>query len=105
MQLDARVTEAYSDAPVGEVIDSAKAAGTELPRGTAVELTVSKGPEPIPIPDVVGLTGGEAASELEAAGFGVSDVQGSPNGTVLATDPVAGELRQVGTAVRIFTRG
>ncbi len=104
VQLGASVTEAYSDFPVGEVIGTNQPDGAEVPRDTVVELTVSKGPEPIAIPNVIGLSGTEAASRLEAAGFGVSDVQGSPNGEVLATDPLAGELRQAGTAVRIFTR-
>jgi DNA mismatch repair protein MutS2 len=45
-----------------------------------------------------------AAAALQAAGFTVSGVEGSPTGTVLATDPPAGEQHPRGTAVRIFTR-
>ena len=73
-------------------------------RGGTVELVVSKGPAPIPVPDVKWISGAMAAEQLEAAGFTVAGIEGSPSGMVLATDPVAGELHQRGTEVRLFTR-
>lgn len=105
VQLVADVTDEYSSTvPEGVVIRSDTASGTELPRGAAVGLVVSAGPEPIVVPDVTGSTGTAAAGELEAAGFTVSGIEGSPSGTVLATDPPAGESRLPGASVRIFTR-
>lgn len=105
VQLVPEVSSEYSDTVVeGVVISAGAEAGTELPRGTAVSLVVSAGPKPIVVPNVVGQTGSSAASSLESAGFTVSGIEGSPTGTVLATDPVAGESRQPGSSVRIFTR-
>ncbi len=65
---------------------------------------MSKGPQPIPIPNVAGQSVQAATATLQGAGFAVSGVEGSPAGQVLATDPPAGEPHQKGTAVRLFTR-
>jgi eukaryotic-like serine/threonine-protein kinase len=105
VQLRAEVAQEHSETvPSGIVIRSAPAAGAEVPRGSTVELVVSLGPAPIPVPDVRWITGSMAAQRLEEQGFTVAGIEGSPSGMVLATDPVAGELRQRGTAVRLFTR-
>ena len=105
VQLKAGVQEQYDEAvPTGVVISAGTAPGTEVPRDSEVALVVSLGPAPVPIPDVTGQSGSAAAATLEGAGFVVSGTEGSPNGTVLATDPPAGEAHLRGTAVRIFTR-
>jgi serine/threonine-protein kinase len=105
VQLRAAATEEYSDSVAeGVVVRAGAEAGTQLPRDSVVDLVVSLGPRPVPIPDVLGQTGSAAAATLESQGFTVSGIEGSPNGTVLATDPPAGEPHQLGTAVRIFTR-
>lgn len=47
------VTEAYDDkVPAGVVLSQDPAKGTEVRHGTPVALVVSKGPQPIPVPDV-----------------------------------------------------
>src|SRR5204863_5180684 len=56
---------------VGRVVDQNPAAGQTIPYGSTVTLTVSKGPQPIPIPDVTGQSGGDAEAVLVAAGFKV----------------------------------
>ncbi|MCZ7631052.1 MAG: PASTA domain-containing protein [Microthrixaceae bacterium] len=61
-----------------------------MARDSVVALVVSAGPEPIVVPDVTGQSGTSASATLEAAGFTVSGIEGSPSGTVLATDPPAG---------------
>jgi serine/threonine-protein kinase len=105
VQLQASVSEQFDEAvPAGTVLSAGVPAGTQLDRGTAVPLVVSKGPAPVPVPNVVGQPGTSAAAALQASGFAVSGIEGSPSGAVLATDPPAGELHQRGTAVRIFTR-
>lgn len=104
-QLGADVSEDYSPTvPVGVVISTGTAPGASVARGSTVGLVVSKGPAPVPVPDVVGRSGTAAAAALQAAGFGVSGIEGSPSSAVLATDPPAGEAHPPGTAVRIFTR-
>jgi eukaryotic-like serine/threonine-protein kinase len=92
------------DAAAGTVVEVGSSAGTMVPRGTDVRLVVSRGPAPVPVPDVAGRSGTAAAAALEAAGFPVSGIEGPPSGRVLATDPPAGERHQRGTAVRVFTR-
>lgn len=105
VQLTASVTERFDEsAPAGTVLSTGITPGTAVERDSAVPLVVSKGPAPIPVPNVVGQSGTSAAAALEAAGFAVSGIEGAPSGAVLATDPPAGELHQRGTSVRIFTR-
>jgi eukaryotic-like serine/threonine-protein kinase len=105
VQLDATVREDHSETvPAGVVISADTAAGEEVERGATVGLVVSIGPAPIAVPDVLWISGAMAADQLEKAGFTVAGIEGSPSGMVLATDPVAGELHQRGTAVRVFTR-
>ncbi len=105
IQLTAEVSTDYSDTVAeGVVISAGVEPGTEVPRGSSVPLVVSDGPRPILVPDVVGQSGSAAAAALEAAGFTVSGIEGSPTGSVLATDPVAGESRPPGSSVRVFTR-
>ncbi len=100
-----RGMESYDEnVPAGRVISVSEPPGTEVARGATVALEVSLGPAPVPVPDVSGSTGSSAAATLEGAGFVVAGIEGSPSGTVLATDPPAGEAHVRGTAVRIFTR-
>lgn len=105
VQLGASVTEVNDEvAPAGMVMAVGTPPGTSVPRDTAVGLTVSKGPAPIPVPDVVGLAGTAASAQIQAVGLGVSGIEGSPSNAVLATDPPAGEAIPRGAPVRIFTR-
>ncbi len=104
VQLGVAVKEAFSDSvPAGQVISMSQQPGAELPRGTTVELTVSKGPQPRPVPDVSGRSVPEATQILAGAGFPVAGVEGSPTTRVIATDPVAGSAHVPGTSVRLFT--
>lgn len=104
-------TDDFSDtvAP-GLVLSVTPPEGTAVPRDSGVAVVVSKGPQPIPIPDVSGKTGIEATNILSAAGFPVSGIAnsagqpGSPTNRVIATDPPAGEPHPRGTPVRVVTR-
>ena len=64
----------------------------------------SKGPQPIPIPDVRDKTVAEATAILQAQGFPVVGVTGSPSNQVLFTDPPPNEPHTKGTGVTLFTR-
>lgn len=67
------VTRVYDQrVPAGDVIAATPAAGTPLRPGGAVALRVSRGPHPIPVPNVVGMARPQAAAKLLAAGFVVS---------------------------------
>ena len=61
--------EQPSDKPKDEVIAQSPAADTRLRKGERVTITVSKGPQKVMIPGVVGLSAGEAARTLRAAGL------------------------------------
>jgi serine/threonine-protein kinase len=65
------VQEKESDQPEGKVFLQDPVAGTNVAEGDRVTITVSKGPGAVDVPDVVGLTRGDARGELQAAGFKV----------------------------------
>jgi serine/threonine-protein kinase len=63
----------YDDAaPKGSVMAVSQASGTELPKGSEVVLTVSQGPAPVTVPQVVGATQEEATEDLEREGLVVA---------------------------------
>ena len=62
------VTEVWSaSVPVGQVMSQSVAEGTVVTAGTAVDLTVSKGPEKVAVPDVEGQTLADAETALTNA--------------------------------------
>jgi len=66
------VTEVWSDTvPQGQVVSASQKAGTPLKPDTTIDLTVSKGRQPVPIPNVVGQASTAAADALTKAGFTV----------------------------------
>jgi eukaryotic-like serine/threonine-protein kinase len=65
------VNEVESDQPEGKVFQQSPVAGTKVAKGDRVTITISKGPGAVAVPDVVGLTRGDARGELQAAGFSV----------------------------------
>ena len=102
--LIAAPTDAYSDTVAeGQVISQQTREGSTLYRGDSVAYTVSKGPEKVAIPDVVGLQREEARSRLESAGFTVKEeaVLGGFFGTVRSSDPAAGTMTKKGSTVTI----
>ena len=102
--LVAAPTDAYSDTVAeGQVISQQTREGSTLHRGDSVVYTVSKGPEKVAIPDVVGLQREEARSRLESAGFTVKEeaVLGGFFGTVRSSDPAAGTMTKKGSTVTI----
>lgn len=85
------VTEEFAAAAVGTVLRTDPTPGTSLRPDTAVALVVSKGVEPLPIPDVRKRPQAQAQAQLQAAGF-VTTVQQAfdeqvPAGTVLDQSP------------------
>jgi eukaryotic-like serine/threonine-protein kinase len=67
--LDVAVREENSDRPKDEVIAQDPVAGTKLDKNARVTITVSKGPEKVDVPDVTGLSAGDAARQLRQAGL------------------------------------
>ena len=95
----------FSDSvPAGQIIGTDPPAGAQVPRDAKVRVIFSKGPQPIPIPDVRSKSVAEATSILQGAGFPVVGVTGSPSNPVLFTDPPPNESHVKGTGVTLFTR-
>ncbi|WP_461059421.1 Stk1 family PASTA domain-containing Ser/Thr kinase [Streptomyces pseudoechinosporeus] len=65
-----------SEFDAGQVARQSPAADRQLGTGDTVTLTISKGPEQIEVPDVVGDKVDDAKRELEAAGFEVKEDRG-----------------------------
>jgi len=91
--------------PVGKIYRQSPAPGATIARGEKVTYWVSTGPPIRAVPDVVGLSEGDAKAALEADGFTVnSDLVvglGSVPGDVVAQDPVAGTRLRMGDEVVI----
>ncbi|MFD2683331.1 Stk1 family PASTA domain-containing Ser/Thr kinase [Streptomyces phyllanthi] len=60
----------------GQVAQQSPAAGKQVGEGDTITLTISKGPEMIEVPDVVGDSVDDAKQQLEAAGFKVDEDRG-----------------------------
>ena len=92
--------------PEGQVAGTEPAIGEPLRRGTEVVLLVSKGPEPVPVPDVGGRKAGPAQNALERAGLVVQVEQRHsmevPEGEVMKVTPAPGTVVDSGTTVRLI---
>jgi serine/threonine protein kinase len=95
-------------------VPSAEAAGTVLAQdpppdtkatvGSTVWINVSKGPQPISVPSVVGEPIDQASSELQAAGFNVSPRfvdDNQPKNTVIGQSPIGGASAGKGSTVSL----
>jgi serine/threonine-protein kinase len=83
-----------SDDPVGLVIEQRTGPGAFVDADTEIGVVVSRGPPPVPLPDVRGKNAADAQVELEAAGFVVAGKRQTdetvPKDVVIATDPAGG---------------
>jgi beta-lactam-binding protein with PASTA domain len=96
-----------ADVREGEVIAQAPAAGTSVPKGERVTVTVSSGPPTVEVPDVVGLTEAEARAALDRAKLEVEvrrprTENPDDDGVVLDQRPDPGEEREQGRTVVIL---
>jgi eukaryotic-like serine/threonine-protein kinase len=117
--LKARVLEVPSAEPKGTVVAQSPRAAEKAPRGSAVQINVSKGGTTattttrgtttapatrVTVPDVVGDTQAAAKQKLENAGFKVDPKQvpsREPKGTVVAQFPAGGQTAKRGASIRI----
>jgi serine/threonine-protein kinase len=86
----------------GVVIGTEPAAGELAPRDSAVTVVVSKGPELVQVPNVVGMTVEAASQALRDAGLKPDVENYSPGGTVVAQAPTGGTTVKKGSTVRVF---
>jgi serine/threonine-protein kinase len=93
-------TEVFStEVDKGDVVTQDPHEGTQV-KGDTITLTVSKGPEMLDVPDMVGHTRSYATKKLKAAGFKVQAL-GAGNFTVRAQNPSAGQKAAKGSTVTI----
>jgi serine/threonine-protein kinase len=96
--------------PAGHILWQDPPPETGLTEGTQVALTVSSGPGPVTVPDVIAFEVAQARQVLEAAGLrtGAIDTVGNvaEAGIIVATRPAAGISRPPGGAVDlVVSRG
>ncbi len=100
------VEEVEDTAPEGQVISQAPSAGSQLPPGSAVSITVSKGEEKATAPNVIGKERAEAVEAVREAGLKpvVQEQQTevpSQVGRVTDQFPPPGSETKPGTAVTL----
>ncbi|MDD5448253.1 MAG: Stk1 family PASTA domain-containing Ser/Thr kinase [Actinomycetota bacterium] len=99
------VTETFHDSvEKGKIASQSPSAGEKVPKGTKVNIAISKGQEIVTVPDVVGIDVEAATKQLEKAGLSVQkEEQASTEkiGKVLSQTPAAGERVPKGTSVTI----
>jgi serine/threonine-protein kinase len=103
-KLKGRAVHVDSNEPEGEVVSQSPTAGASIAEGSRVVLRVSKGPQPIAVPNVIGQPFENASSTLLGRGFAVArtDVESNdPKGTVVGQDPGPGTFQPPGTKVRL----
>jgi len=95
------------DVPKDHVIRTEPPVGTQLPKGSAVTLVVSKGPRSFAMPNVLGLSAAEATAKLEGLGLKVHETQvpGSIGDTVVGQNPGVGQTVVQGQTVTIYLGG
>jgi serine/threonine-protein kinase len=97
--------DAYSDiVPVGSVVATDPAVGTEVKPNTQVKLLVSKGRSPITMPSLVGMDVNAAKEQLRKLGLKVTVVQKDdqrPKDQVIAQDPTDGTGLEKGANVTL----
>jgi serine/threonine-protein kinase len=98
-QLDPQFNDSI---PAGSVISLNPPSGTQVPRGSTVQVVVSKGPDTVAVPSVVGQTLDQAKATLQSVGLTVGGVAGPLDKPVVATSPPANTPAPRGTAVSLL---
>ena len=105
-----RGDDQFSIVAAGGVATQSPAAGESLARGTAVTVSISKGPDLVAVPQLGTLKFDKVAPALEAAGFVLGTVSGNTRGFPIAVfsagQPVAvGQLLPRGTVLDVLYYG
>ena len=103
-KLEPNVVYINSGAAVNQVTAQSIKPDKQVEEGTAIRINVSKGPKPLDVPSVLGVSYDQARASLEAAGFKVAreDVESSqPAEVVVGQDPSAGDTAARGATVTL----
>lgn len=101
-------TQVFADqVPAAAVVGTNPTIGSEVKPGTSVDISVSKGPKPVPIPDLAGKKATAATSTLTDLGLTVTVkekfAEQVAEGLVIAVRPGAGTIVNSGTEVELIT--
>jgi serine/threonine-protein kinase len=101
-----RVYEKSDTVPEGVVIRQEPPAGTQVSPNTPITLYVSSGATEVMVPSLVGQTEASAVMMIEAQGLTVGTITvvssaNVPEGTVVASDPVANAKLPLGSVVNL----
>jgi eukaryotic-like serine/threonine-protein kinase len=96
-----RVDDFSETVPAGNVVGTDPPAGQLAPRDSQVAVHVSKGPQPVAVPNVVNMSVEQASQTLQASGLD-ADVQNfAPGRTVKSQNPPAGTQVNRGSKVTL----
>lgn len=100
-----RVEQVFSDTVErGRVAGQTPQSG-QAERGSTVTLQVSKGPDVVVVPSIVGMSDKQAQTALEGVGLRMTLLPGSrKSGTVRFSDPSPGTTVRRGSAVGVYVR-
>jgi serine/threonine-protein kinase len=105
LTLGAQSRDYSSDIAEGSIFFQNPSGGANVEPGTAVDVTVSLGPEQVEVPEVYGLSVAEARAALSNVGLNSTtfEVEGDePAGTALSTDPGVGAMLDPGSTVTLY---
>jgi serine/threonine protein kinase len=101
-----RIVQKYSNGTKNSVVDQHPAPGARVRVGSTITLVVSQGPQPIGVPNFVGMPIDAAQSAAKSLGLVIDANQqvaipGENANTVASQDPPAGQQVQPGTVVHV----
>jgi len=105
LELGTQSQDYNSDVAEGSIFAQNPSGGENVEPGSAVDVTVSLGPEQVEVPEVYGLSVAGAQSALSTAGLNSTaiEVEGDePAGTALSTEPGSGAMLDPGSTVTLF---
>ena len=104
--LDAELNPIPNEAPVDTVLEQDPLPDDRVDEGTTIELSVSSGPSIVKVPDVQGLSEGQATKRLEDLGFEVDPgfrfSDRVPKGRVVGTEPGPGTEISSGSTIKLL---
>ncbi len=106
IHLHAAFTHGYSPARPGTAFDQTPAPGTQVKRGSAISVAISKGPRPIKVPALTGQSSTSASATLHKdnlkAAVTTVPAPGTTPGLVVRQDPTAGHHLKPHNTVALF---
>ena len=105
LKLGDRSGDYNGDVAEGGIFFQDPSGGQRVKPGTAVDVTVSLGVEPVEVPEVYGLSVAEAQSALSGVGLSSTTVEVAGEeaaGTALSTDPGVGATLDPGSTVTLY---